>query len=89
MAISSARHVEQGTWPHRPSRRLYGPREITENAPSYLFGEYIRHRIRRADTEIAALHADAGDVEVAQERLRESETEGTVPWDEIKRDLDL
>ena len=85
MPSSSVSHLEPHTWARRP----YGPREVTENAPSYLFGEYINRRLRRADDELAALHADADDVQVAQERLQEIEVEGTVSWRSIKKDLEL
>ena len=41
------------------------------------------------DDELAERLADASDLVVSAERLRESEIEGTVPWEEIKRDLGL
>ena len=41
------------------------------------------------DDELAERLADASDLVVSAERLRESEIEGTVPWEALKRDLGL
>ena len=71
------------------TRRSYRPREITANVPADMLDPYLRQRLRRADEELAAAHADADDARVAEERLHGAKAEGTVPWEAIKDDLGL
>ena len=70
-------------------RRSYRPSELTANAPADMLDQYLRQRLRRADEELAAAHADADDARVAEERLHSVKTEGTVPWESIKDSLGL
>lgn len=71
------------------TRASYRPSEITANAPADTLDQYLRQRLRRADEELAAAHADADDARVAEERLHGAKAEGTVPWEAIKDDLGL
>ena len=72
----------------RPPR----PSEITANVPADMPGHYLRRIIERASEDTISLIEsieDTLDAELAAERWRSMDDEGSVPWEDVKKELGL
>lgn len=69
--------------------RKPSPNEITANVPADMPIYYLRRILERALEDAFLFSEDTMDANLAAERWHSMGNEGSVPWEDVKKELDL